>query len=271
MVKFVCLSVSLLGSLGRLVASSKSPSPTENIPTAPRLAFSKSHSLAFACLCYVFLFGPWGLTPAGGQVLEHILLLLQAEEELSSVLEALWWTVLKAGRHWLWEAQKQAVRGCRRVPLQIRQREESQQARQRNCSSGVWSFVSLAGGGDRCASGQGRRPRQFPRQKYCGMTDKLDDVVVASMAADDDKTCGICLEDSKDPLNLPCGHSFCDGCLGEWRSRYGVEEEMRRKCPICRAKIPPSKEMVSMLLSYRVQKQKMEDDNTELFCHMPTT
>ena len=92
-------------------------------------------------------------------------------------------------------------------------------------------------------------------------TDKLDDVVVASMAADDDKTCGICLEDSKDPLNLPCGHSFCDGCLGEWRSRYGVEEEMRRKCPICRAKIPPSKEMVSMLLSYRVQKQKMEDDN----------
>ena len=28
-----------------------------------------------------------------------------------------------------------------------------------------------------------------------------------------DQTCGICLADSKEPLILPCGHSFCDGCL----------------------------------------------------------
>ena len=76
-----------------------------------------------------------------------------------------------------------------------------------------------------------------------------------------DKTCGICLEDSKDPLDLPCGHSFCDGCLGEWRSRYGVEEDMRRKCPICRAMIPPSKEMVTTLLTWRARKQELEDDN----------
>ena len=76
-----------------------------------------------------------------------------------------------------------------------------------------------------------------------------------------DRTCGICLEDSKDPLNLPCGHSFCDGCLDGWRSRYGVKEEMRRKCPICRATIPPSKEMVTTMLTWRAQKQMMEDDN----------
>ena len=76
-----------------------------------------------------------------------------------------------------------------------------------------------------------------------------------------EKTCAICLEDSEDPLNLPCGHSFCDGCLGEWRSRYGVEEGMRRKCPICRARIPPSKEMVAALNSYRDEKQKLEDRN----------
>ena len=75
-----------------------------------------------------------------------------------------------------------------------------------------------------------------------------------------EKTCGICLEDSKDPLDLPCGHSFCDGCLNGWRSRYGVEEDMRRKCPVCRARIPPSKEMVSMLLTYRTKKQMMKDD-----------
>ena len=81
-----------------------------------------------------------------------------------------------------------------------------------------------------------------------------DDVVT-------EKTCGICLEDSKDPLDLPCGHSFCDVCLGEWRSRYGVEEDMRTKCPICRARIPPSKEMVATLQGLRAQKQKMEDRN----------
>ena len=76
-----------------------------------------------------------------------------------------------------------------------------------------------------------------------------------------DKTCGICLEDSKDPLNLPCGHSFCDGCLDEWRSRYGVDEEMRTKCPICRARIPPSKEMVTTMLALRAEKQEFEDKN----------
>jgi len=76
-----------------------------------------------------------------------------------------------------------------------------------------------------------------------------------------DETCGICLEDSKKPLNLPCGHSFCDGCLDGWRSRYGVEQEMRRKCPICRARIPPSKEMVTELLTYRAKKRELEDDN----------
>ena len=74
-------------------------------------------------------------------------------------------------------------------------------------------------------------------------------------------TCGICLEDSKDPLDLPCGHSFCDGCLGEWRSRYGVDEDMRRKCPICRARIPPSKEMVETLRTLRGEKQWLEDNN----------
>ena len=87
------------------------------------------------------------------------------------------------------------------------------------------------------------------------MATQLDGAAVTEM------TCGICLEDSKNPLNLPCGHSFCDGCLGEWRSRYGVKEEMRRKCPTCRARIPPSKEMVAEVLGYRANKQKFEDKN----------
>ena len=88
----------------------------------------------------------------------------------------------------------------------------------------------------------------------------MDENLVGT-AAVTDRTCGICLEDSKDPLDLPCGHSFCDGCLGEWRSRYGVKEEMRTKCPTCRARIPPSKEMVASLLTFRAEKQRLEDNN----------
>jgi len=76
-----------------------------------------------------------------------------------------------------------------------------------------------------------------------------------------DQTCGICLDEANDPLNLPCGHSFCGGCLDEWRSRYGVEEEMRSKCPTCRARIPPSKEMAAMLQTYRAVKKMFEDSN----------
>ncbi|EJK77733.1 hypothetical protein THAOC_00415 [Thalassiosira oceanica] len=81
------------------------------------------------------------------------------------------------------------------------------------------------------------------------------------MAEHSDKTCAICLEDARDPLDLPCGHSFCDVCLDQWRSRYGVTEEMRGKCPICRARIPPSKEMTDVILSYRNIKQMLEDNN----------
>ncbi|EJK55002.1 hypothetical protein THAOC_25316, partial [Thalassiosira oceanica] len=101
----------------------------------------------------------------------------------------------------------------------------------------------------------GRSPNGSARQTMAAQIDGTDANTVVT-----ETTCGICLEEPKDPRFLPCGHSFCDCCLGEWRSRYGVKEEMRRKCPICRATIPPSKEMVSSLLTYRAAKQKWEDN-----------
>ena len=38
-------------------------------------------------------------------------------------------------------------------------------------------------------------------------------------------------------MRLPCGHSFCTGCVGELRSK-GVSET----CPLCRAPLPPGPE-----------------------------
>ena len=58
--------------------------------------------------------------------------------------------------------------------------------------------------------------------------------------------CLICLSAPRDPTTLPCGHSFCTGCVVELREK-GVSDT----CPLCRAPLPPGPEKL-FELGYRV-------------------
>ena len=49
--------------------------------------------------------------------------------------------------------------------------------------------------------------------------------------------CLICLGPPREPTTLPCGHSFCTGCVVELRKK-GVSQA----CPLCRSPLPPGPE-----------------------------
>jgi len=93
----------------------------------------------------------------------------------------------------------------------------------------------------------------------------------------DDKTaeeCGICLETLTAAVTLPCSHTFCADCLDGWKSKFGSslkEDKNREKsCPLCRKKIPPSKDMLSQLEYHRIKKRALEadgDTTSEIYLH----
>ena len=69
--------------------------------------------------------------------------------------------------------------------------------------------------------------------------------------------CGICLDILKDPITLPCTHKFCRTCFQSWRSKYDGND-LDKKCPLCRESLPPSKEMIAQLKSYRAVIERHE-------------
>ena len=61
--------------------------------------------------------------------------------------------------------------------------------------------------------------------------------------------CLICLEPPHEPTRLPCGHSFCTGCVSELRAK-GVSQA----CPLCRSPLPPGPEQLYELANRVVTK-----------------
>jgi len=51
--------------------------------------------------------------------------------------------------------------------------------------------------------------------------------------------CAVCLSAIEDPVQLPCTHMYCRGCLASWRDA-AIEMHNRPSCPECRGRIPHS-------------------------------
>ncbi|XP_061886942.1 E3 ubiquitin-protein ligase TRIM69 [Entelurus aequoreus] len=71
-----------------------------------------------------------------------------------------------------------------------------------------------------------------------------------------DLTCSICLDLFKQPVSLPCDHTFCQGCIvGYWAGPRGHSQGATGSCPQCRKVYPgqsyrPNRIVANIVESY---------------------
>ncbi|EJK54984.1 hypothetical protein THAOC_25338, partial [Thalassiosira oceanica] len=70
------------------------------------------------------------------------------------------------------------------------------------------------------------------------------------MKSDHGEICGICLDVYDNPVQLPCGHSFCEVCLDGWLVKSKFDVRQPRNCPMCRHRAKPSREIISKLIAF---------------------
>ena len=94
----------------------------------------------------------------------------------------------------------------------------------------------------------------------------VNDVVQCARASskgqadgDEDEICGICLDVYKNPVQLSCGHSFCEVCLDGWHKKSKFDANQPRNCPMCRHRTKPSRENIAKLHAYSVVLSGKED------------
>ena len=62
-------------------------------------------------------------------------------------------------------------------------------------------------------------------------------------------TCAICMEEFRSPRSLPCLHTFCQTCLGDYLVRKHVRPGTSFACPTCRETVVLPKQGVAGLRS----------------------
>ncbi|KAL7061490.1 hypothetical protein AAHC03_01716 [Spirometra sp. Aus1] len=89
---------------------------------------------------------------------------------------------------------------------------------------------------------------------------------VDAEALNDILECAICCESMKNPVALPCLHTFCnEPCLQDWVRKGG------RACPTCRAAFTPGSEKPFHLLRNLIEGVKTAKDTPCAECKVPSS
>ncbi|XP_033960880.1 tripartite motif-containing protein 16-like protein [Pseudochaenichthys georgianus] len=71
----------------------------------------------------------------------------------------------------------------------------------------------------------------------------------------DSISCSICLDVMKDPVTIPCGHSYCMGCITNYWD--GETQNKKESCPQCRKAFTPRPDLVKdTMLAFLVERLK---------------
>ncbi|XP_041436628.1 E3 ubiquitin/ISG15 ligase TRIM25-like [Xenopus laevis] len=85
----------------------------------------------------------------------------------------------------------------------------------------------------------------------------------------DELSCSICLSIYTDPVSLPCGHNFCQGCIGTtWNWQKSIKENP--SCPECRKRFSRRPELTTDWklrdLVEKFRPTETEPGETGIFC-----
>lgn len=92
--------------------------------------------------------------------------------------------------------------------------------------SGVYIMLKCTNVYERLAAA-GLALRQAAQRSAYGSAPSQEELAEAG------NSCPICQDAPRAPLKLPCGHIFCEDCVGEWFERD-------RTCPMCRTAVRPA-------------------------------
>ncbi|XP_059200814.1 uncharacterized protein LOC131980577 [Centropristis striata] len=90
-------------------------------------------------------------------------------------------------------------------------------------------------------------------------------MAAANISIEQDQfSCSVCLEVLRDPVTIPCGHSYCLDCIeNHWKS---VEQNGQYSCPQCR-QVFNQRPLLSRNTVLREVVEQFQDKLPRLYCH----